>query len=189
MAMAFRSAALRERSCPTERFRPAPFDINCGVRMLTSERSETDLRPRLEAVVHEISRSIPSRFGRGARVALSRAERDRVLAEGCPISSDSTGMALLRISTPSRRAAVSPALPQAQSRNGPRHAAPIRSARSAAATTSQDPVCHTYLGSGSSACIIRQEVALKRACARAPRWARRRVARRRACRPDRPRRQ
>ncbi|MGH7521407.1 MAG: RtcB family protein [Gemmatimonadales bacterium] len=59
------------------------YDINCGVRLLISDLEEDAVRPRLPALVHELSRSIPSGTGRGTRVSLSDAELDRVLGEGC----------------------------------------------------------------------------------------------------------
>jgi tRNA-splicing ligase RtcB len=59
------------------------FDINCGVRLLASDLDREDLQPRLEPLVHEISRSIPSGFGRGGRLALEDAQLDRLLTEGC----------------------------------------------------------------------------------------------------------
>src|SRR3954454_12126731 len=55
------------------------FDINCGVRLLASDLERDELRPRLEAVVHELSRSVPSGFGRGGRLALERGDLDRLL--------------------------------------------------------------------------------------------------------------
>jgi tRNA-splicing ligase RtcB len=58
------------------------YDINCGVRLLASELDIAAVRPRLEEVVHEMSRSIPSGTGRGGRLVLTDAELDRVLAEG-----------------------------------------------------------------------------------------------------------
>ncbi len=60
------------------------FDINCGVRLLASQLQQEEVAPWLEAIVHEISRSIPAGYGRSGRVALSREELDRVLVEGCP---------------------------------------------------------------------------------------------------------
>ena len=59
------------------------FDINCGVRLLTSDLDREALQPRLEPLVHEISRSIPSGFGRGGRLSLEPAALDRLLSEGC----------------------------------------------------------------------------------------------------------
>ncbi|MGZ3440715.1 MAG: RtcB family protein [Polyangia bacterium] len=59
------------------------FDINCGVRLLASDMRRAVLAPFLTAIVHDISRSIPTGFGRSGRLALAPAELDRVLAEGC----------------------------------------------------------------------------------------------------------
>ncbi|WP_279426334.1 RtcB family protein [Anaeromyxobacter terrae] len=60
------------------------FDINCGVRLLVSGLREEDVHPSLEALVHEMSRSVPAGYGRHGRLALTREEMDRVLGEGCP---------------------------------------------------------------------------------------------------------
>ncbi len=60
------------------------FDINCGVRLLASQMRHEDLASQLEAIVHEISRSIPAGYGRSGRLALTGEEMDRVLNEGCP---------------------------------------------------------------------------------------------------------
>ena len=59
------------------------YDINCGVRLLMCNRSADDVRDRLEPLVHELSRAIPSGAGRGGKLELSDAELDRVFAEGC----------------------------------------------------------------------------------------------------------
>lgn len=59
------------------------FDINCGVRLLTSELDRPTFEPLRERVVHDISRTIPSGYGRGGRLALERAALARVLARGC----------------------------------------------------------------------------------------------------------
>jgi tRNA-splicing ligase RtcB len=58
------------------------FDINCGVRLLATPLSRAALGGRAEALVHEISRSIPSGTGRGGPLRLSDAELDGVLSEG-----------------------------------------------------------------------------------------------------------
>ncbi|HTP25240.1 MAG TPA: RtcB family protein [Anaeromyxobacteraceae bacterium] len=60
------------------------FDINCGVRLLVSKLRYEDVATHLEAIVHEISRSIPAGYGRSGRFSLTREEMDRVLNEGCP---------------------------------------------------------------------------------------------------------
>lgn len=59
------------------------FDINCGVRLLGSELRRADLEP-LEPLIHELSRSVPTGYGRQGRLSLTGPELDRVLEEGCP---------------------------------------------------------------------------------------------------------
>jgi len=59
------------------------YDINCGVRLLATELEVERVGDRLEAVVHDLSRSIPSGTGRSGRLSLAADELDRVLAEGC----------------------------------------------------------------------------------------------------------
>jgi tRNA-splicing ligase RtcB len=58
------------------------FDINCGVRLLATPLHRDELGGYAEALVHEISRRIPSGTGRGGPLSLSDAELDGVLAEG-----------------------------------------------------------------------------------------------------------
>jgi tRNA-splicing ligase RtcB len=58
------------------------FDINCGVRLLATPLTRAALGERLESLVHEISRSIPSGTGRGGQWQMTDAELDRVLGEG-----------------------------------------------------------------------------------------------------------
>jgi tRNA-splicing ligase RtcB len=60
------------------------YDINCGVRLLASDLRADAVRPRLEPVVHELSRSIPSGPGRNPILDLAGPDLDRVLREGCP---------------------------------------------------------------------------------------------------------
>jgi tRNA-splicing ligase RtcB len=59
------------------------FDINCGVRLLSSELDRADFEPLRERVVHDISRTIPSGYGRGGRLALDHGTLARVLEHGC----------------------------------------------------------------------------------------------------------
>jgi tRNA-splicing ligase RtcB len=59
------------------------YDINCGVRLLASDLELSAARPQLEAVVHDLSRSIPSGLGRNPQLDLESADLERVLEEGC----------------------------------------------------------------------------------------------------------
>ncbi|MGZ3450445.1 MAG: RtcB family protein, partial [Polyangiales bacterium] len=58
------------------------FDINCGVRLLATGLQRAEIE-HLEAFVHELSRSVPTGYGRGGRLDLGEHEIDRVLADGC----------------------------------------------------------------------------------------------------------
>jgi tRNA-splicing ligase RtcB len=58
------------------------FDINCGVRLLTSPFSEPQLRPMLEPLVHQIFRDVPSGAGRSGLIDLPKPELDKVLQHG-----------------------------------------------------------------------------------------------------------
>ncbi|HEX6107097.1 MAG TPA: RtcB family protein [Gemmatimonadales bacterium] len=59
------------------------YDINCGVRLLASDLEVEAVRPRLEPVVHDLSRSIPSGPGRNPWLDLAGPDLDRVLRDGC----------------------------------------------------------------------------------------------------------
>jgi len=60
------------------------YDINCGVRLLASEVQADELgHERLEAIVHDLARAIPSGTGRGSHLQLMGQDLERVLAEGC----------------------------------------------------------------------------------------------------------
>ena len=58
------------------------YDINCGVRLATTALEETDIRPRLETLVTELYRKIPSGLGSTGPVKLSVKEEKQVLREG-----------------------------------------------------------------------------------------------------------
>lgn len=59
------------------------FDINCGVRLLVSQRRHGEVADKIEALTHELSRAVPAGVGRGQQ-ALATGDLDRVLTEGCP---------------------------------------------------------------------------------------------------------
>jgi tRNA-splicing ligase RtcB len=60
------------------------FDINCGVRLLTSNCSEKEIKPYLEKLASEIQREVPSGLGRGRELKFSIAELDKILDDGVP---------------------------------------------------------------------------------------------------------
>jgi tRNA-splicing ligase RtcB len=60
------------------------FDINCGVRLLTSEHIEKEIRPYLEKLANEIYKEVPSGLGRGRQLKFSIPELDKILEGGVP---------------------------------------------------------------------------------------------------------
>jgi tRNA-splicing ligase RtcB len=62
--------------------------------MLRSPWSLGEIKPRLTELVHELSRSIPTGYGRGGPLSLSEDELDRVLDEGAPYLIRERGLGL-----------------------------------------------------------------------------------------------
>lgn len=58
------------------------FDINCGVRLLTSSLSADEVRPKIRELVNQLFRDIPSGTGQKGFIRISYPDLDRVLAEG-----------------------------------------------------------------------------------------------------------
>jgi tRNA-splicing ligase RtcB len=58
------------------------YDINCGVRLMRTNLTESDLRPKLKDLVNELFHSIPSGVGSQGSIKLSRSELDDLLVEG-----------------------------------------------------------------------------------------------------------
>src|SRR6202022_436259 len=58
------------------------YDINCGVRLLRSAQTATDLRPLISKLVHSVAREIPSGVGRGGSLRLKKNDLDLVLRDG-----------------------------------------------------------------------------------------------------------
>jgi len=59
------------------------YDINCGVRLLTTNLTEKDIRPRLMDLTDLIFRNVPSGLGSRRRdFSVSSHELDRIVSEG-----------------------------------------------------------------------------------------------------------
>jgi tRNA-splicing ligase RtcB len=58
------------------------YDINCGVRLVRTNLTESDLRPRLKDLVNELFKSIPSGVGSEGAIRLTKSELDVLLVEG-----------------------------------------------------------------------------------------------------------
>jgi len=61
------------------------YDINCGVRLLTTNLSEKDIRPKISDLATTIFRNVPSGLGSHRRdFTVSASELDRITIEGVP---------------------------------------------------------------------------------------------------------
>ncbi|HEX2988509.1 MAG TPA: RtcB family protein [Chloroflexota bacterium] len=58
------------------------FDINCGVRLLRTDLTEKEVRPRLPDLIQELFRAVPSGVGAEGRIRLGSLELDGVLKMG-----------------------------------------------------------------------------------------------------------
>ncbi|WP_101476686.1 RtcB family protein [Candidatus Nitrosotalea bavarica] len=58
------------------------YDINCGVRLIKTNLTEKEVRPRLRDLVSELFTSIPSGVGSKGAVRLSSSDLDEVLVKG-----------------------------------------------------------------------------------------------------------
>ena len=58
------------------------YDINCGVRLLRTNLSEKDVRPKLAAILETLFNYIPSGLGSRGKIRVSPNELDRVVSDG-----------------------------------------------------------------------------------------------------------
>jgi tRNA-splicing ligase RtcB len=58
------------------------YDINCGVRVLRSEMTYSEIKPHLEELANQLQRDIPSGLGRGGKVLAKGKELDNYLVKG-----------------------------------------------------------------------------------------------------------
>jgi tRNA-splicing ligase RtcB len=58
------------------------FDINCGVRMIKTDLTEQEVRPKLKELLDTLFATVPAGVGKSGSVRLSRAGFEEVLTEG-----------------------------------------------------------------------------------------------------------
>ncbi len=58
------------------------YDINCGVRLLSTRLSDEEIRPHLDALASRLFRNIPSGVGATGRLRLSSSDLEEVLKSG-----------------------------------------------------------------------------------------------------------
>jgi tRNA-splicing ligase RtcB len=58
------------------------FDINCGVRLVRTTLTESDVRPKLRELINQIFRDVPCGTGGSGNVKIGPRDLDRVLTDG-----------------------------------------------------------------------------------------------------------
>jgi tRNA-splicing ligase RtcB (3'-phosphate/5'-hydroxy nucleic acid ligase) len=58
------------------------YDINCGVRLLSSSLTLKDVKPRLRDLVHQLFRDVPSGTGQNSRLSVSDSDLNQILEKG-----------------------------------------------------------------------------------------------------------
>lgn len=58
------------------------YDVNCGVRLIRTNLTEDDVRPKVEPLVDVLFQAVPSGVGVGGRVKVDMREIDDVLSKG-----------------------------------------------------------------------------------------------------------
>ena len=58
------------------------YDINCGVRLLATDLERKDILPKMQQLVDELNRHIPSGVGSTGSIKLSRQQEKQVLEQG-----------------------------------------------------------------------------------------------------------
>ncbi|HXZ29741.1 MAG TPA: RtcB family protein [Dehalococcoidia bacterium] len=58
------------------------YDINCGVRLLSTSLSETEVRPRISQLINALFHNIPSGLGSEGKIRTSQKEMNQLMVEG-----------------------------------------------------------------------------------------------------------
>jgi len=64
------------------------FDCGCGVRLLSTDLSLSDIRPKIKDVMRALFASVPAGLGRRGEIVLARSEVDDLLAVGAKFTLD-----------------------------------------------------------------------------------------------------
>jgi len=58
------------------------YDINCGVRLLRTSLSETEVRPRINELINALFYNVPSGLGSEGKIKVSQKEMNQLMVEG-----------------------------------------------------------------------------------------------------------
>src|SRR3989337_1993600 len=60
----------------------AGYDLNCGVRLVRTDLTEADVRPKIRELVDMCFHNVPGGVGEGGRVKVSRQDLERITEDG-----------------------------------------------------------------------------------------------------------
>ena len=55
------------------------YDINCGVRLLRTNLSEAEVRPRIDELINALFRNVPSGLGSEGKIKVNQKEMNRLI--------------------------------------------------------------------------------------------------------------
>ena len=58
------------------------YDINCGVRLISTNLSEPEVRPRIKELINELFANVPSGLGSEGKIKVGQKEMEQVMIEG-----------------------------------------------------------------------------------------------------------
>ena len=58
------------------------YDINCGVRLLSTNLSEAEVRPKINQLINALFHNIPSGLGSEGKIKISQKEMNQLMVEG-----------------------------------------------------------------------------------------------------------
>jgi tRNA-splicing ligase RtcB len=58
------------------------YDINCGVRLLSTSLSESEVRPRIDQLVNALFHNVPSGLGSEGKIRISQKDMNQLMIEG-----------------------------------------------------------------------------------------------------------
>ena len=60
------------------------YDINCGVRLIRSNLTLDEVKPRIEELINRLFETVPCGVGRGGRIKFNRKELIQLMTQGVP---------------------------------------------------------------------------------------------------------
>jgi len=58
------------------------YDINCGVRLLSTSLNESEVRPRIDQLINALFHNVPSGLGSEGKIRIGRKDMNQLMIEG-----------------------------------------------------------------------------------------------------------